>query len=109
SSADFSQDGVVAVLPARHRGRGLAAARRLVARAGHPLRVLVVPVASDGEAVEAVQEAAASVPCRYLLVAGEGILTGVGWLQRALSVAEADNPRVLALNSGQAPEQHSSC
>ena len=107
--ADFAEDGVVAVIPARHRGRGLAAARRLVARAGYPLRVLVVPVDSARQAVEALQKAASTVPCRYLLVAGEGVLTGVDWLQKALDAAGAGNGAVLALNGGQAPGQRSSC
>jgi glycosyltransferase involved in cell wall biosynthesis len=107
--ADFAEDGVVAVIPARHRGRGLAAARRLVARAGYPLKVLVVPVDSARQAVEVLQKAASTVPCRHLLVAGEGVLTGVDWLQKALDAAGAGNGAVLALNSGQAPGQRSSC
>jgi glycosyltransferase involved in cell wall biosynthesis len=107
--ADLSADDVVAILPALHRGRGLAAARRLVARAGHPMTVLMVPAGSDQEAVEAVRKAAAALPCRHLLVAGEGILTGVDWLQKALAVGEAGDARVLALNGGQAPGEPSSC
>ncbi|WP_376695223.1 glycosyltransferase [Wenzhouxiangella sp. EGI_FJ10305] len=107
--AGLEEDGVVALLPARHRGRGLAAARRLVARAGHPLKVLMVPVASEAEAVEAVRMAFSTLPCRQLLVVGEGILTGVDWLQKALAVSAAGDSCVLGLNGGQAPGEHSSC
>jgi hypothetical protein len=98
--------GLWRYFPPLHRGRGLATARRLVARAGHPLKVLMVPVASEGEAVDVIRKAVSVLPCRYLLVLGEGILSGVDWLKKALAVDEA---QVLALNGGQVPGQRSSC
>lgn len=106
--AGLEGNDVVAILPAQHRGRGLVAARWLVVRAGHPLKVLMVPVGSDREAVDVVVTAASILSCRHLLVVSEGILTGVDWLQKALAVGEAGEAGVLALNSGQAPGEDSS-
>jgi hypothetical protein len=93
-------EGVAVVMPTTNVGQAVDAARRMIALAKHPLRMIIAHDTVRGGFVKTLNTVAAKINAEFITYVAQDSLAGAGWLKIAMTHLIDNEKSLFAFNDG---------